>query len=85
MQNPPKTPDPALKNWTPYASDVENMGVNRQPLGGFAPRSVAALAYKAVWNELKAGMKINKCTWHPIAMTNRIICEIYRSHFTYDA
>jgi len=58
LQTLPKPPDPALKNWIPYASDVEKMGTNRQPIGGFAPHSVAAMAYESVWKELKARMKI---------------------------
>lgn len=58
VNNPPKTPDPVLANWIPYASDVEKMGIHRQPIGSFAPHSIAALAYEAVWAELKARMKI---------------------------
>jgi chromosome partitioning protein len=58
VNNPPKTPDLALVNWIPYASDVEKMGIHRQPIGSFAPFSVAAQAYEAVWAELKMRMKI---------------------------
>ena len=58
VNNPPKTPDPALKSCIPYASDVEKMGTYRQPVGSFAPNSTAAKAYEAVWNELKTRMKL---------------------------
>ncbi|MDX2505328.1 MAG: AAA family ATPase [Gammaproteobacteria bacterium] len=58
LENPPKTPDPALKNWIPYASDIEKMGIHREPVGSFSPSSVAARAYEAVWKELKKRMKI---------------------------
>ncbi len=38
----------------PYASEVEQMGVKREPLGAFSPRSVPALAYEALWAEVQA-------------------------------
>ena len=37
----------------PYASDVERMAERRAPLAEFAPRSVAAAAYAALWGEVK--------------------------------
>ncbi|MCP4288563.1 MAG: AAA family ATPase [Gammaproteobacteria bacterium] len=37
----------------PYASDVEKMGAKREPLLSFSPRSAAALAYEALWGEIK--------------------------------
>lgn len=37
----------------PYASAVERMGVHREPLGAFDRRSSAALAYEALWDEVK--------------------------------
>ena len=37
----------------PYASEVEKMGVERAPLARFAPKSRSALAYQALWNEIK--------------------------------
>jgi chromosome partitioning protein len=36
----------------PTASEVEKMALRRQALAGFAPRSRAALAYTALWDEL---------------------------------
>ncbi len=35
------------------ASDVERMGIYRQPLPAYAPYSTAARAYLALWDELK--------------------------------
>lgn len=36
----------------PYASDIERMAERRAPVAEFAPRSVAAAAYEALWKEL---------------------------------
>lgn len=36
----------------PYASDVEKMGEHRAPLGTFAPRCPAALAYQLLWENV---------------------------------
>jgi len=38
----------------PYASDVEKMGIHRAPVGDFAARSPAALAYQALWREVSS-------------------------------
>jgi chromosome partitioning protein len=38
----------------PHASVVEKMGLERAPLGVFAPRSPAALAVRAVWDQVWA-------------------------------
>ncbi len=38
----------------PYLSDVEKMGVERQPIFVYAPRSTAAKAYRNLWAELTA-------------------------------
>jgi chromosome partitioning protein len=37
----------------PYSSDVEKMGEFRRPLGEFAPRSPAALAYRLLWENVR--------------------------------
>jgi len=42
-----------LQGAVPYASDVERMGVQRQPLPVFSPNSVAAAAYRELWAELQ--------------------------------
>ena len=38
----------------PTASEIEQMGVHRQPLGAFAPSRPAARAYAALWAEVQA-------------------------------
>ena len=53
VNNPPKIPEPILKSWIPYASDVEKMGIHRAPLGSFTPNSPASKAYRALWQEIK--------------------------------
>ena len=42
----------------PYASDVEKMGINRSAVGEHAPSSVAAHAYRDLWDEIKTRMDI---------------------------
>jgi hypothetical protein len=41
----------------PNASQVELMGLRRAPLVVTAPRNPAALAYAALWEELRAALK----------------------------
>jgi cellulose biosynthesis protein BcsQ len=38
----------------PYASDVERMGVEREPLACYAGKSASARAYAALWEEIQA-------------------------------
>ncbi len=37
----------------PYLSDIEKMGVTREPVVSTAPKSVSSKAYLALWNELR--------------------------------
>ncbi|HUI69529.1 MAG TPA: AAA family ATPase [Spirochaetia bacterium] len=37
----------------PALSDIEAMGVTRRPVAYFRPRSLAGMAYRALWNELQ--------------------------------
>lgn len=46
----PEMPDTHI----PYASDVERMGVHRRPLPAYAPSGAAAVAYRALWEEIEA-------------------------------
>lgn len=48
--------DGVLQNAIPYLSLVEQMGQRREPLPAYAPRSRAALAYQALWDELELGV-----------------------------
>jgi cellulose biosynthesis protein BcsQ len=43
-----------LRTMIPAASDVERMGRERAPIGLFAPTGRAALAYDALWTEIRA-------------------------------
>lgn len=40
----------------PYASDIERMAERRAPVAEYAPKSVAAAAYEALWHELGAAL-----------------------------
>ena len=46
-----------LQTRIPYASDVEQMGVNRQPLACYAPKSPSTRAYEALWKEIQDRLK----------------------------
>lgn len=46
--------DNILETPIPYLSIVEQMGVQRQPVPAFVPRSAASKAYQALWNEFEA-------------------------------
>jgi cellulose biosynthesis protein BcsQ len=42
-----------LNSYIPYASDVEKMGIYRNPVNYFRPSSNAALSYESLWQEIK--------------------------------
>jgi len=42
-----------LESKIPYSSFVEKMGIYREPIGCFSPRSAPALQYQALWGEVK--------------------------------
>lgn len=42
-----------LQSSIPYRSTVERMGIERQPVPVYAPRSPAALAYRELWSEVQ--------------------------------
>jgi len=44
----------SLKTFIPNSSIVEKMGLHQSPVGEFAPRSKPALAFGALWAEVKA-------------------------------
>lgn len=43
---------PFLETHIPYASVIERMGIERQPVFNFANRTAAARAYRSLWSEL---------------------------------
>jgi cellulose biosynthesis protein BcsQ len=51
IENPPENVR-VLKTCIPYASDVEQMGVHRQPVPLFANNGRAGKAYQALWDEI---------------------------------
>lgn len=57
MQNLPKRHPELLNSSIPYASEVERMGIHRQPLAEYAPKGTAGLAYEALWEEVKGSIQ----------------------------
>lgn len=53
VERPPTAIENLLKQTIPYASEVERMGVHREPVDSFAHGSRAAQAYRALWEEIK--------------------------------
>ncbi len=54
LATPPEGLSGVAKAWIPYASAVERMGLERAPVGKLAPRSPAAAAFRALWEEVAA-------------------------------
>lgn len=54
MKDLPARTKGMLKTVIPYASEVERMGVEQQPVCAYAPRSRSAKAYEALWQELES-------------------------------
>jgi len=52
MENLIKSYPEILNAAIPYASDVERMGLERMPLGGFIHKSPSTEAYDALWQEM---------------------------------
>ena len=42
-----------LNSHIPYAADIENMGIHREPVIKFKPNSMATQSYKQLWTEIK--------------------------------
>ncbi|WP_110664749.1 ParA family protein [Salinicola halophilus] len=56
LETPPAAIGPVMQSWIPYASAVERMSLECRPLADLAPRSRATLAYRQLWQELKASL-----------------------------
>ena len=52
MENLVKSHPEILNTAIPYASDIERMGLERSPLGGFIHKSPSRNAYNALWQEM---------------------------------
>jgi chromosome partitioning protein len=48
-----------LKNYIPFSSEIEKMGVYRAPLMTYAGKNSAADAYKNIWHEIELQAKID--------------------------
>jgi chromosome partitioning protein len=46
----------------PYASDIERMGLERMPLGGYIKKSQSTVAYEALWQEILTRVSNNHTT-----------------------
>jgi chromosome partitioning protein len=53
LERVPLTCPQLMRVCVPRAREVERMSVERRPLGAFAPSSPAALAYTALWTEMR--------------------------------
>jgi chromosome partitioning protein len=47
-----------LKNYIPFASEIEKMGVHRAPVLTYAGKRSSARAYNKIWNEIEQRAKI---------------------------
>jgi chromosome partitioning protein len=43
----------ALQSFIPYLAQIEKMGIYREPVAVFAPRSVASKSYQNLWNKVQ--------------------------------
>ena len=48
-----------LNTHIPYLSDIEQMGLRREPVPCYRPRSRAAQSYECLWQDIKIAMGIN--------------------------
>jgi hypothetical protein len=42
-----------LRSLIPYLSQIERMGIEREPVAAFAPGSVASKAYQNLWSKFQ--------------------------------
>jgi chromosome partitioning protein len=49
-----------LKNYIPFSSEIEKMGIHRAPVPTFAGKDFAANAYGKIWNEIEEQAKIGR-------------------------
>ncbi len=66
-----------LQSVIPYATDIEKMGLRREPVGAFAPRSPGAMAYMALWQELQS--RLQPTALPPEAMGSESLCPTHRT------
>jgi cellulose biosynthesis protein BcsQ len=56
MEQLPREHPQMLATSIPYASEVERMGLHRMPVAAYAPSNPAALAYAALWEEIRRAL-----------------------------
>ncbi|MBU2569524.1 MAG: ParA family protein [Gammaproteobacteria bacterium] len=56
LETTPKQFPELLKSAIPYASDIERMGLERMPLGGFVKRGRSIQAYQDLWEEINRNL-----------------------------
>ncbi len=49
-----------LKNYIPFSTEIERMGIHRAPVSTYAGKDFAAKAYDKIWNEIEDKAKIRK-------------------------
>lgn len=49
-----------LDTRVPYAAVIEQMGLQREPVGGYKPKSKAAQVYRELWDELKEAVALER-------------------------
>ena len=47
------TREHVLHSAIPYLSEIEQMGLTREPVAAFAHKSAAATAYRELWSEVQ--------------------------------
>ncbi|MDP1774514.1 MAG: ParA family protein [Methylobacter sp.] len=60
MDNLTQSHPEILATAIPYASDIERMGLERMPLGGYIKKSQSTVAYDALWQEILARVVAKK-------------------------
>lgn len=49
-----------LNNHIPYSTEVENMGLERAPVGSYSTNTQASLAYESLWQEIKERLIVQR-------------------------
>ena len=42
-----------LKSFIPYLAQIEKMGIHREPVPVFSPKSIASKAYENLWDKVQ--------------------------------
>ncbi len=58
MQQLPRKYPEFLTSWIPYASDIERMGIHREPVTAFGRNTLAGRAYQRLWEEVIGRLRL---------------------------